>query len=126
MQAKFDMSKALAANAFANEQFKNAKMVVTQQYKNWQFDVRPSEDAFVFQPPTDFKKADSLMDTASGGEAEPPSPLVGKPAPDVELELLDGGHFSLKELKDKKVVILDFWATWCGQAACKRCPSWLK
>ena len=38
--------------------------------------------------------------------------MVGKPAPEVDLELLDGGRFTLKEQKGK-VVILDFWATWC-------------
>jgi len=41
-------------------------------------------------------------------------PLVGKPAPDVESELLDGSKFSLKEQYGKGVVLLDFWATWCG------------
>ncbi len=41
------------------------------------------------------------------------SGLVGKPAPDFELELLDGKKFRLSNSKGK-VVVLDFWATWCG------------
>jgi thiol-disulfide isomerase/thioredoxin len=41
------------------------------------------------------------------------SALVGKPAPDFELELLDGEQFHLAGHKGKTVV-LDFWATWCG------------
>jgi thiol-disulfide isomerase/thioredoxin len=41
------------------------------------------------------------------------SPLVGKPAPDFELKLLDGGKFRLSQHKGH-VVVLDFWATWCG------------
>lgn len=41
------------------------------------------------------------------------SSLVGRPAPDFELELLNGGRFHLAKEKGK-VVILDFWATWCG------------
>jgi thiol-disulfide isomerase/thioredoxin len=41
------------------------------------------------------------------------SALVGKPAPDFQLELLDGTKFRLSESKGR-VVVLDFWATWCG------------
>jgi thiol-disulfide isomerase/thioredoxin len=39
--------------------------------------------------------------------------LLNKPAPDFALDLLDGKHFKLSEQKGK-VVVLDFWATWCG------------
>ena len=41
------------------------------------------------------------------------SALVGKPAPDVELDLIDGKKFRLADCKNK-VIVLDFWASWCG------------
>lgn len=44
----------------------------------------------------------------------PATALVGKPAPNFKLKLLDGGEFELAAHKDKNILLLDFWATWCG------------
>jgi thiol-disulfide isomerase/thioredoxin len=41
------------------------------------------------------------------------SPLVGQAAPEIDLELLSGGRFKLSEYKGQ-LVVLDFWASWCG------------
>jgi thiol-disulfide isomerase/thioredoxin len=40
--------------------------------------------------------------------------LLGKPAPAFTLTLLDGGDFDLATHREKNIVLLDFWATWCG------------
>src|SRR5437763_17013654 len=37
---------------------------------------------------------------------------VGKPAPNFDLQLVDGTHVHLSELRGQ-VVVLNFWATWC-------------
>ena len=39
--------------------------------------------------------------------------LIGQKAPAFESVLLDGSEFKLSDHKGK-VVVLDFWATWCG------------
>jgi len=49
----------------------------------------------------------------AGGLPGIESELVGKPALDFELETLDGQRFHLSDQR-KKIVVLDFWATWCG------------
>jgi thiol-disulfide isomerase/thioredoxin len=57
----------------------------------------------------------------SGSDGEPgserlfgsQSPLIGSEAPDLSLPLLDGETLSLQSLRGK-VVVLDFWATWCS------------
>lgn len=39
-------------------------------------------------------------------------PMVGKPSPPLKFKALDGREVDLEQLKGK-VVLLDFWATWC-------------
>lgn len=39
--------------------------------------------------------------------------LISEPAPDFTMKNLDGKEVKLSELKGK-IVVLDFWATWCG------------
>ena len=48
-----------------------------------------------------------------GPATEAPSPLLGKAAPSLKGHELGGGTFSLKSER-AKVVIVNFWASWCG------------
>ncbi|WP_425397337.1 TlpA family protein disulfide reductase [Aeoliella sp.] len=71
-------------------------------------------DYWHLRPATDPKfvtDEDSPEGAASSAGTE--SDLVGKPAPEFELALLDGSKFRLSK-QQGKVVVLDFWATWCG------------
>lgn len=48
-----------------------------------------------------------------GGGGDAPSPLIGKPAPPLKLPAPGNEIFDLADAKGS-VVVLDFWATWCG------------
>ncbi len=48
-----------------------------------------------------------------GGEVGIESALIGQQAPEIRLDMLDGERFVLSEQKGK-IVVLDFWATWCA------------
>ncbi len=48
-----------------------------------------------------------------GGMDEPEGIAVGEPAPEWSLEDPEGNDFALSDYRGK-VVVMDFWATWCG------------
>jgi peroxiredoxin len=84
-------------------------------FKNWQENPSFAADAFAFKAPEGAVKIDDLSELRGGGAAAGgPHPLLAKVAPAIKLDLLGGGTLDLAALKGKNVVILDFWATWCG------------
>jgi cytochrome c biogenesis protein CcmG/thiol:disulfide interchange protein DsbE len=50
-----------------------------------------------------------------------PSPLVGRPAPPFELQSFDGAPVALESQRGK-VVVLNFWASWCYPACYEEAP----
>ena len=72
--------------------------------------------SFAYEPPKGFTKVDSFQ--RQKGE-EPKSAVaahLGKPAPEFTLTVLDGPDKTRKVTRADlagKVVVLDFWATWC-------------
>jgi len=80
----------------------------------WRMDGELDPAMFTFKPPADAQQYESLQAYAQSiTEETTVHPLVGKPAPDFTAELLDGTPWKLSQQQDK-VVVLDFWATWCG------------
>jgi thiol-disulfide isomerase/thioredoxin len=59
------------------------------------------------------KQPEFAQPEMEGGPAEQLKVKAGDAAPDFKLMGLDGKEVSLASLKGK-VVLLDFWATWCG------------
>ena len=106
-----DMSKALAQAEEVPEPMAQAKVSMLETLSGWQVNPTFTAETFKFSP-ADATKVDSLF--GDMGEAEAPHPLVGQSAPDVTLDLLEGGKLELAQHRGKDVVVFDFWATWCG------------
>ncbi len=118
-QFKPDLAKAFARLAKSQDQpspFAEMKITNIVNYADWEFNPTFDEAAFTFKTPEGAERVDSMMELVTGQAQRESEPhvLLGKPAPQIELELLEGGHLNLASLKGEKIVILDFWATWCG------------
>ncbi len=56
----------------------------------------------------------AMHQTGTGSMQEMGNLKVGQPAPDFTVPDLSGQPVTLQSYKGKKVVMMDFWATWCG------------
>jgi thiol-disulfide isomerase/thioredoxin len=77
------------------------------------------EDTFAFKPPAGFQEIAGLAKPEEVQErpAQGADLLVGKPAPEFNLRVLAPEGKEKRVSKSDlagKVVLLDFWATWCG------------
>jgi peroxiredoxin len=70
-----------------------------------------ADSLWAFTPPPGAKRVDDLRAQTAQGHQEPN--LEGQKASDFTLTGLDGKSYTLSKLRGK-VVMLDFWATWCG------------
>jgi thiol-disulfide isomerase/thioredoxin len=100
-----------------------AKIITRYSYEYETYD-KPLDDATLRFDPGSRQRVDMLamlmppppppeapVGPVGGGMGG--APLIGKPAPAFVLETADGQVVDLQKLRGQ-VVVLDFWATWCG------------
>ena len=74
---------------------------ITVDYTTVQINASINSSRFAWTPP------------AGAENIVPPQATLNRPAPDFTLADLDGNQVQLSSLRGN-VVVLDFWATWCG------------
>ena len=92
-------------------------IVISIEYKQWNFAPAIDEKTFAFAPPATAQLVDAITAIAPVPPTPPVvqyHPSVGKKAPDFTLPTLeDEGEFHLADAIGKQVIVLDFWASWC-------------
>lgn len=108
-----DMTKQLEAQL--GDRAKDMKFEFNVTLTNWDTAPKFADEDFAFIPPAGAEKVDSMFEgLGGGGREEGPHPLLGQEAPKFETVNPSGEPVDLAKYLGKNVIMLDFWATWCG------------
>jgi thiol-disulfide isomerase/thioredoxin len=91
----------------------NYSFQLRYDFLSWRMSGEVDPQLFKFNPPATAVEYKSLDEYYAQVAATAANPLMGKPAPTISTQLLSGQAFSVEKIKGK-VVVLDFWATWCA------------
>jgi len=95
----------------AGEAMQEMSLGMQLEFAEWDTAAKFLEADFAFDPPAGANKVEDLL----GGVGEPqPHRLIGQQAPTFEVQSLVGDPFKLADHLGQKIIVLDFWATWCS------------
>lgn len=107
-----DLGKQVAELGDQAPMVKDAKIEAEHAFHAWNVGVAFAEDSFAYSPPSEAKQVDSFFGDLGGDEE--PHALLGKKAPIFATAMPDDTPVNIDQHLGESVVILDFWATWCG------------
>jgi thiol-disulfide isomerase/thioredoxin len=108
-----EMQKRMQRDAAVPSMPEYRSYLVTTSPANTITNKEHPRDRYVFTPAPGLRKVDEFEFSRGGAGGPDTTSLIGQAAPAFASTDLDGKPISLDELRGR-VVLLDFWATWCG------------
>lgn len=78
---------------------------------DWKIGEPLPKDTFALAIPEGARRVNDLLSALQDGDI---AQLIGKPAPTLELQDLNGNTVQLADYRGKQVTVLIFWASWCA------------
>lgn len=106
LPVRFESDMAVAVKEM-KDQGVDAALTIGGAFSDWSFEA-------VDATKLAFAAPEGVKEVSDFGPQPAANDLLAKPAPDFTLPLADGGEFTLSKKAAGDIVVLDFWATWCG------------
>ncbi len=107
-----DMAKLLADQGVPGVKHATATITYAPPVAIAATELETLSAEFRWTPPADARDAATMTDELMSGGDD--AKLIGKPMPAIALPDLEGKMVQCIESNKGKVVVLDFWASWCG------------